>query len=60
MAQKSFDLINQTDIEEIKNLLLADNDEDPVGTEDLEKESDIASEAEVEERKEDTYRTGLC
>ena len=60
MAQKSFDLNNQKDVEEKMKILLAEDDEDPMVIEDLGEESDIASEDEVEERNEDSCTEQDC
>ena len=51
----------QKDIKEIRKLLLADDDdEDPVAVENLREKSDIASEDEVTERKEDSCTEQDC
>lgn len=51
MARR-FDLNNESDLKEIRNLIVSDADEDPACTEDLGEESDVTSEDEIEQRSE--------
>lgn len=60
MSLKKFDLSNQCYMEEIRNVLLAD-DYDPVAIEDLEEECNIDLQDEMEQRRKGLrYGAGLC
>ncbi|KAF6197773.1 hypothetical protein GE061_008739 [Apolygus lucorum] len=54
MAKRRFDLSDPNHVNEVRNLLLDEGEDDPMLLEDLGEESDIASQDEVEERREDS------
>lgn len=60
MAKRRLDLSNDSDIEEIRNLLAVKDDDDPAQTEDLGEESDVASEDGIEENEGDTVTEQEC
>lgn len=54
MIKKQYDLADPSHIEEVRALLMDEDDADPAVTEDLREESDISSDDEVEVRETDS------